>query len=225
MFYYILEEYKNDIYRKFLRNFKDFTIFEKVILIAIFTCIFLIGLFTYLGLKMNLFTALPFQIAYGIVFVVFLIIMMLFFIKESEYSKCTNLQSMQLYKEKRIDTLMDLLKKEEIDMYDNEAIGWLIEMSDNYVGKHTRDNVFDPIKSYFIMIIYPIICATSAIVASDMKVDDVVSIAILIIGVLIELFAIGFVIYPIVKDFMNRNNIMAETFKEDLQYIRVKMKK
>lgn len=223
MFYYILEEYKNDIYQKSLRNFKDFTIFEKVIIIAIFTCVFLIGLFTYLGLKMDLFRHFIFQIGYGIMYVVFLIVMMIFFIRESEYSKRTNLQSMKAYKEKKIDKLIDLLKKEQIEMYDNKSINWLIEMSDNYVSKHSKDNVFDSIKSYFIMIIYPIICATATIVARNLEVDDVVSIAILLVGVLTQLFAIGFVVYPMVKNFMNRNNIMAETFKEDLQYIVLKM--
>ena len=92
-------------------------------------------------------------------------------------------------------------------------------MSDRFIENNKPTNWFDPIRSYFFMIIYPIITAVAAIVIKDMETDEVIQIAAIVIALLVEIFIIGFAIYPVIRDWLNKDIYLARRFKEDLQYV------
>jgi len=214
MFYYILEEYKNDIYKKNnLRKFKEFKLEEKVMLIVLIaSAIGFLG-FILFG-----------KIILAAISVIVLLIDTIVMMKYSDtHWKKANLDSMKKYKEIKIDGITKLLKDERIDMYDEKSLKWLINTC-NMIRENTEKSKFlNPIKTFFSMIIYPIIAAVAAIVIKDMNSNDILKIATLVVGMLTEIFAIFYMIYPTVDEYLNKKKKMIETFKDDLEYIIIKL--
>lgn len=214
MFYYILEEYKNDIYKKNnLRLFKELKWEEKIMLIALISSsIGFIG-FILFG-----------KIVLAAISVVILLIDIIVMMKYSDtHWKKTNMESMKNYKEEKIDGIIKLLKDERIDMYDEKSIKWLINTCNAICENTEKSKFLNPIKTFFSMIVYPIIAAVAAIVIKDMNPNEILKIATLVVGILTELFAMFYMIYPIVDEHLNKKNKMIEIFKDDLEYIIIKL--
>lgn len=214
MYYYILEQYKNEIYNKNnFKSFKELTLEEKVMLIL------LIG--TSVGFLVLIFMKHIILAAISILILVADIIAMMKY--SDKHWKKTNMESMQKYKERKIDELIKLLKKPEVMLYGEKEINWLLNMCESAINDNKNGSSFlNPIKTFFSMLIYPIIGAVAAIVVKDMNSNDIVKIAALTIGLLVEIFVIFYMLYPMVDDYLNRNKKLIKAFKEDLQYILIK---
>lgn len=215
MIYYILEEYKNGIYKKNnMRLFKELKLEEKVMLILLISSI--IGFLGFILFGKIIVAAISVA-----VLIVDTIVIMKY--ADTHWGKFTNMDSMEKYKEEKIDRIINLLKDERIDMYDKKSIKWLIRMCNVILKKSEKIIFLNPIKTFFSMIIYPIIAAVAAIVIKDMNPNDILKIATLVVGILTVIFAMFFMIYPSIDEYMNKKNKMIETFKDDLEYILIKL--
>lgn len=215
MFYYILEEYMNSIYNNNnTRTFREFSITEKVMSFVLISS----------GIGFLVFMLLNILYAYGISLII-LIVDMIFIIRYSDRRcKKSNLILVEEYKNNKLEKLTKLLKYKEWNLYNSKGIAWIIEMCNQKLSEEkTLLTYINPVKTFFGSIIYPIIAAVTAIVINDMDSVEVVRLAILVIGILVEIFAIGYMVLPLFEGVANKKKEIIKKLRDDLKYLQMKI--
>lgn len=69
------------------------------------------------------------------------------------------------------------------------------------------------------MLIYPIITAVSTIIVKNMSDQYMTEWSVFIIGMIIIIYVIVAVIYPMVSDYINKYKRIAKMMRHDLEYI------
>ena len=69
------------------------------------------------------------------------------------------------------------------------------------------------------MLIYPIITAVSAIIVKNMSDQYMIEWSVFIIGMIIIIYVMVALIYPVVSDYTNKYKRIAKMMRNDLEYI------
>ena len=128
-----------------------------------------------------------------------------------------NEQDLKQFKTEMVDKFADILK--QADLNSKEAIEVIICQCKEY--EDTKSKIFfgDCFKSVFTMLIYPIITAVSTIIVKNMSDQYMTEWSVFIIGMIIIIYVIVAVIYPMVSDYINKYKRIAKMMRHDLEYI------
>lgn len=134
----------------------------------------------------------------------------------------TDEQALKLFRKETIDKFSDILKNADLDSKD--MIQVMIKQCKKYEKTKSDFFMLDPFKSVFTMLIYPIITAVAAIIVKNMSDEYMIEWSIFIIGMIVVVYVMVALIYPILSDYTNKYKKIAKMMREDLEYILV-MKK
>lgn len=134
----------------------------------------------------------------------------------------TDEQALKLFRKETIDKFSDILKNADLDSKD--MIQVMIKQCKKYEKTKSDFFMLDPFKSVFTMLIYPIITAVAAIIVKNMSDEYMIEWSIFIIGMIVVVYVMVALIYPILSNYTNKYKKIAKMMREDLEYILV-MKK
>jgi len=122
------------------------------------------------------------------------------------------------YKDKHIDPLISLLNN--YNLYTIDGIEWLIDCCNSKKINNNEVSVFKYIKSFFTMIVYPLITLGLGLILKESSIEEVVS----FIMLLIELFIMAAVIFtcikPIISFMLFPDKDIIDYLEDELKYIK-----
>ena len=128
-------------------------------------------------------------------------------------------------KRKRIDALIALLKEDAVKMYDIDSIELLIRQAKEYEKKDEEKIAKKSFGSFFSIVVYPIIAGISGIVVKNISDEQIVTLGITVMFLLIFAFFVYSIIYPEIKKNENKYKIIAIDMRADLELIMNDLKK
>lgn len=134
-------------------------------------------------------------------------------------------EAMLKRKRKRIDALIALLKEDAVKMYDKDSIELLIRQAKEYEKKDEEKIAKKPFGSFFSIVVYPIIAGISGIIVKNISDEQIVTLGITVMFLLIFAFALYSIIYPEIKKNENKYKIIATDMRADLELIMNDLKK
>lgn len=117
-----------------------------------------------------------------------------------------------------VDEFADILKQADL-LNSKEVIEVIICQCKEYEDTNSKIFFGDCFKSVFTMLIYPIITAVSTIIVKNMSDQYMIEWCVFIIGMIIIIYVIVAVIYPMVSDYINKYKRIAKMMRHDLEYI------
>lgn len=155
-------------------------------------------------------------IAAVIAIAVLIIVSIIFMIIVNKFVKYDE-QSLKRYKEETVDKFRIILKEAELDR--KTTIEVIISQCEEY-EKRKGSNLFGEwFKSVFTLIVYPIITACAAIIVKDMSDQHKIEWSIFIICMIIIVYIMFTLLYPVIDGFVNKYKIIAKMMRQDLEYI------
>ena len=128
-----------------------------------------------------------------------------------------NEQDLKRFKAETVDKFADILK--ESGLNSKESIEVIICQCKEYEDTKSKSFFGDRFKSVFTMLIYPIITAVSAIIVKNMSDQYMIEWSVFIIGMIIIIYVMVALIYPVVSDYTNKYKRIAKMMRNDLEYI------
>lgn len=128
-------------------------------------------------------------------------------------------QDLKDFKSETVDKFAAILK--ETGLGDTDTLDVIISQCKEYENNKSDGVWSERFKTIFTMLIYPILTAVSAVIVKNMSDKYMIEWSIFIIGMIIIIFIMVALIYPVVADYTNKYKRIAKMMRQDLEYIRV----
>ncbi len=208
MFYYFLEDYKNNVCNASKRKLS----IPEWIMIAILGG----GVIAY-------FISMIFDWSIVIKFIS-LIITALDMIIVNLYIKRRNKKHMmdffRIYKEKHINELIKLLKSSSYNLYSQEGIDWLLFCCSNQETENSIFKMISSAKNYFLATIYPVFMLILGVLIDDFSSEKIINYSFILIFAMILLFIIYISLKPVVSFVAFPDKEVLQHLQNELRYIK-----
>lgn len=209
MFYHFLVAYKAEIPMYSWSNFKATPLIERVLLFLssgflILSCITIL-------LHKTIITISGFIL--GVVF------LLLLYIIDSHMRKKYSNVFFKRYTDKKLNPLIELLKRDEFNFYTIAKIEWLIKNCEAEISHNTYTSKW--FSSFFERFIFPIITLLIGFVGSKVSLSDTTVIVVAICMFLLLLYLVNSIIAPMVYEIFHPDREVLVFLKSELEYIKI----
>jgi membrane protein implicated in regulation of membrane protease activity len=201
MFYYFFLQYKNEVY---LTNRNKPRIKE----LAMFVLLFISAVICAIQIMLSNYNI---TMMLSLVVVIVDSICMAKYIRKIENEGISD--KVQNYKELKINCIVELLKSDIYNLYSLEGINWLIECCTPEINK----------SAYIISLqglIFPVITLAYAVILNNLSLNEIVSISITFIGILVMIVILGNGLQPILDEILYPDKTKYKRLKTELEYIK-----
>lgn len=126
-------------------------------------------------------------------------------------------QNLKQYKTETVDKFQEILK--ETGLYGEKTIKVIISQCEEY--ENDKGEIFwgERFKAVFTLVIYPVMTAVAAVIVKNMSDHIMIEWSIFIIGMIIIVYVMIALIYPVIADYTNKYKRIAKMMRQDLEYI------
>jgi Ca2+/Na+ antiporter len=204
MFYYFFLQYKNEVY---LTNRKKPRIKELVMFVLLFISAVISAIQIMLS-KYNIIMIL------SLVAVIVDSIYMTKYIRKIENERIPD--KVQNYKNLKINRIVELLKLDVYNLYTLEGINWLIECCTAETNKSAY-------KISLQGLIFPVITLAYGVIINNLSLNEIVSISITFISILVIIVILGSGLQPILDEILYPDKTKYKRLKTELEYIKTQL--
>lgn len=207
MIYYLLDAYDSEIKNSMNRKFKDFKLFEKILLIVII-----------LGAISSIVSSfLPYKTLETIVsFTYFGMIFCFTYVLNRVYKKRYK-DGLEGYN-KKLDKIKKLLEDEKVNINTSTKIQHLIQQYEAAIQEARESQpIVSSTKGYCYLVILPIVIYLVQHAIDKFEIEQAIQLTFVLVGILVIVFIIFFVIYSNVEPIINRKIYDMKYFKEELK--------
>lgn len=218
MFYWFLKDYQTNVYNADNRKLRSLYPWEIIFLIL------LIGL----SIVWAIVAIIDINSTFNIImmFVLIALVIFLCFLEENRQKREIN-KIVDKYKNERLESFLKLLRDKKYLIGDKpmdciEGIEWLLKACSIELERDKRKpSLFLPVKNFFLTLALPIMTYIGGTISSTLSIDKKFKSAIMLFMIMLILFAIYYMVSPILSELIKSRKRIIEDLEDNLEYYKM----
>lgn len=219
MFYLFLEDYKANVYNVDNRKLKSWHPWEILCFISLLALSIAWAIVSIVNINSVLSVILLFSLISVIVVI---------YILEKIRRKREIHTIIKKYKNEKLESFTKLLKDPKYVIVGNktlnciEGIEWLLKTCSTELERNkSKPSPFLSVKNFSTTLALPIITYIGGTISSTFSINEKITSAIMILTIVLMLFAIYYMVSPVLNDLLNSEKHIIEDLKDNLEYYKL----